>query len=101
MVEWLRLIAEIEFENARNHNDGVGPIAVFESRIAKRLGTADEQPAAQALLILRDPVALAVPADQEENRRRAGSTRRRFGLAHDTVLSGVSGIFTRFICISA
>ena len=100
MVEWPRLGAKIEFENAGNHDHGVGPIAVFESRIPERFGAADEQPAAEALLILHNPVALAVSANQEKNRWRGGSTRGRFGLSHDTAPFSTFGDL-RLICISA
>jgi hypothetical protein len=73
---------QIELENSGYHDDRLGPISIFEQRVAERLGAVDEQATATMLLILHDPVAAAVLADKEEGRSRRG----RFLLAHDTCL---------------
>jgi hypothetical protein len=61
-----RRAGQIEFEDSGNHDDRLGPISIFEQRVAERLRAVDEQAAASMLLILHDPVAAAVLTDKEE-----------------------------------
>src|SRR3977135_571018 len=58
--------AQIELENAGNHNHGLRTIAVLEHCKFQCLRAVHEQAAAKASLILDDPVAVAVPADAEQ-----------------------------------
>jgi hypothetical protein len=48
-----RLATHIEFENTRNHDNGLRPISVLEHCKPERLGTIDEESAAEATLVLR------------------------------------------------
>ena len=81
----LGLGVQIELENAGNHDHGLRAVAALEHGKFQGFGAVDEQATAEALLILGDPVAVAVLADAEQPRqRRRGSRRGRFGLAHDT-----------------
>src|SRR5205814_3798504 len=75
---------QIELENAGNHDHGLRAIAILVHREFQGFGAVDEQATAEALLILGDPVAVAVLADAEEPRQRGRATRGRFVLAHDT-----------------
>jgi hypothetical protein len=43
-----------------------GRLPFLEQRELERLGAADEQPAAQAVLALRHPAPAVVPADEKE-----------------------------------
>src|SRR5262249_46849810 len=69
---------------------GLRPIPVLEHREFQRFSTVDEHSAAQAGLILDDPVAAAVLADAEQGFRTIGrgrltvTTRGRFAVAHGT-----------------
>jgi hypothetical protein len=56
----------IEFENARNQDDGLRPIAILKHRKPERRDAIDEKSAAQTALVLNDPVSTAVLAHQEE-----------------------------------
>jgi hypothetical protein len=60
--------AHVQFENARHHDYSLGAIPILEHRKFQRLGTVDEQATAEALLILDDPIAVAVLADTEKPR---------------------------------
>jgi hypothetical protein len=60
--------AHVQFENARHHDYGLGAIPILEHRKFQRFGTVDEQATAEALLILDDPMAVAVLADTEKPR---------------------------------
>ena len=68
------LSAHVEFENSGYHDHGLRAVAVLEHGKFHRFGAVDEQAAAKAFLIPNDPVASAVPADQEQ--RGSGATRR-------------------------
>jgi hypothetical protein len=56
----------IEFKDARNQDDGLRSVAVLEHRKPKRRDAIDEESAAQAALVLNDPVSAAVLAHQKE-----------------------------------
>jgi hypothetical protein len=58
--------AHVQFENARHHDYGLGAIPILERRKFQRFGTVDEPATAEALLILDDPIAVAVLADTEK-----------------------------------
>jgi hypothetical protein len=60
--------AHVQFENAGHHDYGLGAIPILEHREFQRFGTVDEQATAEALLILDDPIAVAVLADTEKPR---------------------------------
>lgn len=83
-MDGTRLTAHIELENTRNHNDGLGPMSIFEEREPERFCAVDEQAAAKMLLVLNNPVSLAILTDEEKARFCARSRRGRFLLAHDT-----------------
>src|SRR5258708_5878611 len=84
--------AQVELENAGNHDDQVAPVPVLEQRKLEGLGTTDEEAAAQAVLALDNPVAAAGLPDQKERRLRA-ARRECFSLAQCTSsLSSLAGI---------
>src|SRR5215475_5528575 len=64
----VRVRAHVEFEHPGNHDDRLWSAAVLEQGEFERLLAVDEEPAAQALLILDHPVAVAVAADEEQRR---------------------------------
>jgi hypothetical protein len=60
-----RLAAHVELENSWDHDHGLRAVAVLEPGKFQGFRSVDEQAAAKADLVLNDPVAAAVPADQE------------------------------------
>src|SRR5438067_6023171 len=58
--------AQVEIENAGNSDDQLRAVAVLEQRELERLGAADEEAAAQAVLALHDPAPAPILADEEE-----------------------------------
>jgi hypothetical protein len=58
--------AHVQFENARHHDYGLGAIPILELCKFHCFGAVDEQATAEALLILDDPIAVAVLADTEK-----------------------------------
>jgi hypothetical protein len=79
LMRCARVTTHIELENTGNHNHGLRPIAVLKHGKPERLGTIDEESAAEAARILNNPASPAILADQKE--RRFG-TRGRLGLSH-------------------
>jgi hypothetical protein len=79
-----RVAAHIELKNTWDHDDGLGPMSIFEQRETERFCTADEEAAAKMLLVLNNPVSLAVLTDEKKGRFRLRSRRGRFLLDHDT-----------------
>jgi hypothetical protein len=77
-----RLAAHVELENAGHHDHGLRPIPVLEHREFYRFGAVHEHSAAQAGLVLDDPVAAAVLADSEQGFRT--TARGRFTVVHGT-----------------
>src|SRR5262249_49062227 len=75
-----RRAAHVELEDTRNHDDRLRPLAGLLHGEADRVAAVDEQPPAPATLILDDPMAAAVTADQEKI-ARASFRRFRFGRA--------------------
>ena len=59
------LSAHVEFENSGYHDYGLRAVAVLEHGKFHGFGAVDEQATAKAALIPNDPVASAVPADQD------------------------------------
>ena len=47
LMHGTRVAAHIELKNTRNHNDGLGPMSIFEQRETERFCTADEEAAAK------------------------------------------------------
>jgi hypothetical protein len=82
------MTAHIEFEDSRDHHDGLRLMSVLEQGKPDRFGTIDEQSAATVPLILNDPVAVAVLADKEEVGLRP--RRGRFLLVHDLLAHDTS-----------
>src|SRR5450432_1514787 len=80
------LAAHVEFDFARQLDDGFGVMAVLEQRVFDGLRAVDEQAAIETVLFLGDPVAAAVLADKDDGRCRAA--RWRFDELH---VSGPSG----------
>ena len=78
--------AHIEFDFARQFDDGFGMMAVFEQRVFDGLGAVDEQSAIEAILFLGDPVAAPVLADKDDGGCRAA--RWRFDELHVGIPSG-------------
>jgi hypothetical protein len=62
--------AHVELDHIGYHNDGLRPITILEHREFQRVGALGKQAPAQALLVLGDPVAAAVPADTKQTLRR-------------------------------
>jgi hypothetical protein len=56
----------IELENARNHHDRLRPISILEHCELECFCAVDEKSAANALLILNDPIPPAVFANQKK-----------------------------------
>jgi hypothetical protein len=54
---------DIQLENARDHDDRLRTVPVLEHCELEGFGATDEQAAAESLLILHDPMAVAVLAD--------------------------------------
>ena len=73
-------VAHVEFDFARQFDDGFGMMAVLEQRVFDGLGAVDEQAAIETALFLGHPVAAAVPADEDDCRWRAA--RGRFDELH-------------------
>jgi hypothetical protein len=63
--------AHIEFQHARHHDHRLRLIPVFEQCEPERFGAVDEQPAAQMILVLHNPMALTVLANKEQGRLHA------------------------------
>jgi hypothetical protein len=81
----MRLPAHIELENARDHDHRLRPVPALEQRKFYGFGAVDKEASAKTLLILNDPVAAAVLADEEERQFRV--TRRGwFPFDHDILL---------------
>src|SRR5262245_42713845 len=59
------MAAQIELERARHRDDRFRSVAVLEQRELERRRVGDEEAAGQTVLLLRDPTAAAVLADQE------------------------------------
>ena len=74
-----QLTTHIEFENTWDHDNGVRTISVLEHCKPERLGTIDEESAAEAALVPDNPVSSAVLANEKKRRSR---TRGRFDLFH-------------------
>jgi hypothetical protein len=66
-----RLATHIEFENTGNHDNGSRPISVLKHCKPERFGTIGEDSAADAALVLNNPVPPAVLADQKVRRSRS------------------------------
>jgi hypothetical protein len=60
--------AHIELENTDNHDHGLRPIAVLKHGKPERLGTIDEDPAAETALVLNDPIPPTILANHKERR---------------------------------
>jgi hypothetical protein len=56
---------DIQLENARDHDHRLRAVPVLEHCKLEGFSATDEKAAAEPLLILHDPVAVAVPADAE------------------------------------
>ena len=74
-----RLTIHVEFENTWDHDNGVRTISVLEHCKPERLGTIDEESAAEAALVPNNLVSSTVLANEKERRSR---TRGRFDLFH-------------------
>ena len=58
--------ANVEFQNTRDHDDGLRPVAILEHCEFEGFSFVDEEAAAEPLLILHDPMAVAVLPDAEQ-----------------------------------
>jgi hypothetical protein len=61
---------DVEFENFTHPDNGVGTTPAFEFREFQRCCAIGEQAAARPSPLLRDPVSLAVSADQKSRRQQ-------------------------------
>jgi hypothetical protein len=66
-----RCSANVEFENASNHDKILRAVAVLGPHEAKRLVAIDEKPAADAAWILDNPVSMTVAPDPKPWRLQA------------------------------
>jgi hypothetical protein len=82
----LRRAAHVELEHAGNHSDRLRPSAGLVHGIADGFVAIDEEAAAQTALVLDDPMAATISADQESIRSRDGFRRGRFRLVHGCLL---------------
>jgi hypothetical protein len=69
-----RLAAHIELKNTWNHNDRLRSISILKHCELECFCAIDKKSAAASLIVLDDPIAPAVLADQEE--RRSGTRLR-------------------------
>src|SRR6185369_7861368 len=67
--------AHVQFEDLIHHDDRLRTIAVLGPGELQRLVAADKEAPAKTALIPRDPVAMAVLADQEQGRLQAVHNR--------------------------
>ena len=79
-IEGGELAAHVEFDFARQLDDGFGVMAVLEQRVFNGLGAVDEQAAIEAVLFLGDPMPAAVFADKDDGGGR--TARWRFDELH-------------------
>jgi hypothetical protein len=56
----------VEFDLARQFDDGFRVMAVLEQRVFQGLGAVDEQAAIEAVLLLGDPLATPVSSDEDD-----------------------------------
>ena len=61
-------------------DDGFRMVVIFGQRIAQRFAAVDEQAAIETILMLDDPMAPAVSADEDD--RRCRTVRWRFDKLH-------------------
>jgi hypothetical protein len=78
------LAAHIELKNTWNHNDRLRPISILKHCEFEGFGEIDKKSAAAALIVLDDPIAAAVFADQELRQSGTRLRRGRFRMFHDT-----------------
>ena len=60
------LAIHVEFDLARQLDNGFGVVAVFEQRVFDGLRAIDEQAAIAAVLFLGNPVAAMISADKDD-----------------------------------
>src|SRR4029077_1609766 len=65
-----RRAVHVEFDLARQFDDGFGMMTVLKQRVFESFCAADEQAAIKAVLFLGNPVAPAVLADKDDGRCR-------------------------------
>ena len=82
----VRRIPDIQLEDPWDNNDRLRTVPVLEYCELEGLGSTDEKPAPEPLLILHDPMAVAVLTDAEWARMRRRLRRGRFGFVHGTYL---------------
>jgi hypothetical protein len=84
-----RPAVHVEFEHTGHHDHRLRAVPVLEHGVFESFGTVDEQATVEAVLVLDDPVATPVLADQEERGAwriwiTRATRRGRFAFAHDT-----------------
>jgi hypothetical protein len=77
----------VELDFARQLDDGLGMMPVLEQRVFDGLGAVDEQTAIETILFLRDPLAAAVFADEDDVGQK--TARGRFDELHVGYPSGI------------
>jgi hypothetical protein len=60
MLARLKAADHVQLENPRNHDDRLRSVPILEHREFQGFSAIDEKTAAEALLILHDPMAVAV-----------------------------------------
>jgi hypothetical protein len=76
--------AEVELENAGNHDNGLRPLSVLKHCKPDRLGTIDEESAAKAARILNNPVPrLFWPIRKREDLELEGCSARLMAIVLD------------------
>src|SRR5690242_506025 len=80
-----KIAAHVELDLAREFDDGLGMAAVFGECVFDRLGAIDEQSAIAAVLLLGDPVASLVLADEDKG-EGSSIARGRFDKLHVRLL---------------
>jgi hypothetical protein len=61
-----RRVVYIQLEDTRDHDDGLRPVPILEHCEPEGFSPVDEEAAAEPLLILHDPMAVAVLPDAEQ-----------------------------------
>ena len=61
-----RRVVDIQLEDPRDHDDGLRAVSILQHRELEGLSSVDEESAAEPLLVLHDPMAVAVPPDAKQ-----------------------------------
>jgi hypothetical protein len=75
--------AHVQFQNAGHHDHGLRTVPILEHRKLQGFSAVDKEATMKPALILHDPIAVAILANQEERRFRSAQ-RGRLAFVHGT-----------------